>query len=173
VGVLISYPIYGFSIPLNPYMLTIMQLAGLVGNYGYFVIAYVPTVLIFVGIALLVIAAKRGTNPWTMLLVATGVGVVLASLAPALILERWPDCITCRPPTFHPALWEFVHSYPTLTLALAVLSVLLVPVGWVLQNRPQLSALAWVFLRLPLMMVVVVGIAALILFPNPYYGGTI
>jgi hypothetical protein len=142
------------------------------GAEGLYILLYVCVLATCVGIGFLMIAAKGATTSWTILLIATGVGAVLASQAPTAIPLRWPDCMTCRPPTIHSALWEFVHTYPTLTIALAVLSVLLVPVGWVLQNRQRASSLAWVLQRLPLILIVVIGLAALILFPNPYYGGT-
>jgi hypothetical protein len=129
--------------------------------------------LTLVGITL---ESRSGRAGWVALLVAWVVGVVLANLSgwaypPPDPCFFSPSCPAWNPGPFGPPIWTLLHTYPLVVLAVLAMSVLLSLVGFFLAWRMR-GGLTPVVVRglqlAPLLVVTLIGLAALFLFPLPY-----
>jgi hypothetical protein len=155
-----------------------------------FVTMYGAILAFTLGVAVCLIATNRTRRPahtvslrmpgWQVQLIGLVLGVVVANVSGAVEFQRTallPVARYCRPewcppvPLFVPPVWQWVCTYPKLSLALVVLSVLLALLGVLFTGRMRGGQRVWLTRGLQLLPVVTVtltGLAALFLFPLPY-----
>ena len=107
-------------------------------------------------------------------LIVLTIGVVCANAIDGH-LGSFPTCVP--PPNAGPCyefqfpLVTFVQKYPTLSVTLLVLSMVLAALGFILgrvSREALLASIALILLLLPLITVTIIGIVALMLFRYPY-----
>jgi hypothetical protein len=150
-----------------------------------FIVGYAGSLALSLGVALLMLAVNEATNVlktgWLTLLVALVVGVGLANVSgiaypQAAFWSMAPFCSVAygcsrSAPLFAPPVWQWVQTYPALSVGLVLISVLFAVVRVFLTHRVPRRLPASVVRSLqllPVMTVTLIGMVALVRFPFPY-----